>query len=199
MNYNGQIAIRYLLERGVEKNDILKYMMMVCQKGDYFSRIIIPSFDINGDLNYFVARTFNPNYSPYKNPSIEKSRIIWNELFLDFTRPMVIVEGVFDAIQAGDNAVPLLGSSLNENHLLFQRIVDNGTQISLALDKDAKEKQFHIARKLLKYGIDVSIIDIGDKKDIGCMTKKEFAVCKRDNISQFTSDNQLLSLLGVSF
>ena len=60
--------------------------------------------------------------------------IIFNELYLDFDQDLVIVEGAFDAVIAGPNAVPILGSTLRENSKLFQLIVKNDTPIYIGND-----------------------------------------------------------------
>jgi len=51
-------AIYYLNKRAITKADIVKYNIGYCEDGLYGGRVIIPSYDDNGDLNYFVARSF---------------------------------------------------------------------------------------------------------------------------------------------
>ena len=51
------------------------------------------------------------------NPEASRD-IVFNQLYLDFDEDLTIVEGVFDAIIAGPNAVPILGSTLNEDSAL---------------------------------------------------------------------------------
>ena len=50
-------AITYLKHRGLTKVDILRYDIGYCSDGKYAGRIIIPSYDSNYELNYFVSRT----------------------------------------------------------------------------------------------------------------------------------------------
>ena len=38
--------------------DILRYRIGYCRKGPYSGKIIIPSYDENLSLNYFVARAY---------------------------------------------------------------------------------------------------------------------------------------------
>ena len=49
--------------------------------------------------------------------------IIFNELYVDWDSDLVITEGIFDAIKAGPNSIPLLGSTVRENSKLFQKII----------------------------------------------------------------------------
>ena len=51
-------AIYYLKNRNIGIYDILKYQISYCESGEYSGKIIIPSFDSTGELNYFVARAF---------------------------------------------------------------------------------------------------------------------------------------------
>ena len=116
--------INYLESRGVKKSDIIKWKIGYCSTGKYAGRVIVPSFGSTGQPNYFVSRSYDNNWKKYLNPTAGKN-IIFNELYLDFDEDLVIVEGVFDALVCGDNAVPLLGSTLTEGHPLFEKIVQH--------------------------------------------------------------------------
>ena len=113
-------------------------------------------------------------------------------MYLDFSKSITIVEGVFDAVVAGDNAVPLLGSTLTERSNLFHEIVKNDTPVYLALDPDAKKKTDKIIKLLLKYDVEVYSVDVAPHKDVGEMTKKQF--CQRKHSAEVLNlDNYLLS------
>jgi len=100
--------------------------------------------------------------------------VIFNELSIDWDEPLILVEGIFDAIVAGSNAIPILGSTLRDNTKLFQAIVLNDTPVYLALDEDADKKVNQIIKNLLKYDIEVFKIETSDIEDIGSITKGEF-------------------------
>ena len=69
-------AIHYLKQRGIGGTDILRYSMGYCTSNGYSNRIIIPSYDSDGKLNYFLARDMFPNSKfKYKNPPISKDMI----------------------------------------------------------------------------------------------------------------------------
>ena len=125
------------------------------------------------------------------NPKVPRNNIIFNELFLDFTTDLVIVEGVFDAIKAGLNSVPLLGSTLSNKSKLLKEIVKNHTPIYLALDSDAERKSIEIIKELLKYGLDVYKIDTGGYKDVGEMPKGTFQARKQEAL--LINSNNFLS------
>ena len=106
---------------------------------------------------------------------------------------MILVEGVFDAVKAGDNTIPLLGSSINENQYLFQEIAKNANQIYLALDSDANQKQIKIASLLSKYDLNIKLINLLPFKDPGSMTTEQFFE-KKDQAETFTSDDLITKL-----
>ena len=51
-------ALSYLYKRDIDDSDILKYNIGYCDEGLYSNRIIIPSYDSEGTLNFFVGRDF---------------------------------------------------------------------------------------------------------------------------------------------
>lgn len=184
------IPIKYLRNRGITKEDIFKWKIGYCTSGKYASRVIIPSFGYAGRVNYFVARSYNNGWRKYLNPPANKD-IVFNHLNVDWEEPVTIVEGAFDAIVAGDNSIPILGSNLSENSVLFGEIVKNGTPVYIALDRDVRRKEDKIIRTLLKYGVEVYKIDTDDHQDVGDMTKEEFSELKR-NADFINLDNYLL-------
>jgi len=170
--------LKYLQGRGVSKKEILKWKIGYCKSGEYANRVVIPSFDEDGDVNYFVARAYGKEWPPYKNPNVSKD-IVFNQLYVDFQSDLVLVEGVFDAMNA-ENAVPILGSSLREDSKLFQEIVKWNTTVYVALDPDAEKKAMKLIKNLLLYGMEVHKIDISGFKDVGEMTKEQFENRKKD-------------------
>jgi len=171
--------------------------MGYCSGGEYEGRIIIPSFDDEGDLNYFISRSYDRSYYPkYKNPPASKN-IIFNDLFVDWSSDIILVEGIFDAINAGRNAVPILGSTLNQHSVLLRKIVKEDAGVYVALDPDATKKELEIIKTLLDFDIEVWKVDLGDYEDIGSMNKEQFQKCL-ENATLITSDNYLLLTLTMS-
>jgi len=185
----GAYALKYLLKRGLTKEDIIKWKIGFCFSGEYRNRIIIPSFDEDGDCSYFIARSYTGDSYKYKNPRASKD-IVFNDLYIDWNRDLVLVEGVFDALVAG-NAVPILGSTLRAGSDLLRKIVRNDTPIYVALDPDAASKERRIIEMLLRYDIELYKIDISGFEDVGSMPKEVFA--ERKNKASFIDrDNYLL-------
>ena len=111
-------------------------------------------------------------------------KIIFNEIDIDFTKSLTLVEGPLDLIKCPPNSTCLLGSALNENSILFYKIIKNRTPIILLLDNDAKQKAMKIAKLLSSYSIDVRL-NFPDDGDIGDCTKPqvEHLIAKSVNYS----------------
>jgi len=164
----------YMINRGFTQNDLWYYRVGAVSSGRYRRRVIIPSFDDEGSLNYFTGRSIDPDVTrKYMNPKVKRTEVIFNELNIDWSLPLVLVEGPFDMMKSVQNSTCLLGSSLSENHALFRKIVSNRVPVVLALDPDAKQKMQDIARLLSSYDIEVKCADITPYEDVGAMPMGE--------------------------
>lgn len=190
-------ARRYLKDRGISSQDIKYWKMGYCISGKYENRIIIPSFNLDGNVNYFIARRYDDGgWSKYLNPKASKD-IIFNELYLDWTEDIIIVEGVFDAIKA-KNAIPILGSTLRENSRLFKQIVKNDPAIYIALDPDAEKKAEKLIKSLLNYDIELYKINVPSGIDIGDMSHEDFLSLKKSAELIKNTDYLLLNkIMGI--
>lgn len=161
-------ALTELRHRRIDMFDIIRYQIGYCKDGEYANRIIIPSYDENGDLNYFIARTyFKDELLKYKNPEISKNIVVF-EMLINWNQPIVLVEGVFDAIAVRRNAIPLLGKTMPE--ILHEKIIMNKPpNIFIALDQDAMRDSIKIADTLNKENISTNIVILGkkDPSDLG--------------------------------
>jgi len=125
----------YLKSRNITDDIIKKFNIGFCYQGEYANRIIIPSYDINDELNYFIARSYlSKQKLKYKNPEAQKELIIFNERFINWDEDVYIVEGVFDSIFL-PNSIPLLGKHMHKH--LFDMLYDNAKNIIIVLDGDA--------------------------------------------------------------
>ena len=188
-------ARQYLRERGIGKPDILKWKIGYAPAGEFEGRIIIPSFAPDGFVSYFIARSYGRAWPKYKNPPTSRD-IVFNDLYVDWEEDVIIVEGVFDAIKAG-NAIPLLGSTLRKDTKLFQKIIAKKKEIYLALDPDAKKKTDRITSLLKRFGIDVYQIDVSGYDDVGEMSKAEFKKRKKASSILETDDYLLEKVLAI--
>ena len=129
-------ALAYLKNRHVSKYDIIKYNIGYCKEGLYKNMIIIPTYDADGRLNYFTARSFEKEpYVKYRNPSASRD-IVPNEHLINWNVPVILCEGLFDAMAIKRNAIPLLGKNIQSS--LMKKIVTSVVdKIYIALDRDA--------------------------------------------------------------
>lgn len=155
-------ALAYLKKRHISKYDILKYNIGYCKSGLYNNMIIIPTYDKDGKLNYFTARSFEKEpYIKYRNPSVSRD-IIPNEHLINWNIPIVICEGLFDAIAIKRNAIPLLGKNIQSS--LMKKIVTSLVdKIYIALDRDAIKQALRFCENLMAEGKEVYLVDLQDK------------------------------------
>ena len=154
-------ALSYLYKREITDSDILKYNIGYCDEGIYSNRIIIPSYDSDGQLNFFVGRDFYNSKMKYRNCTTTKD-IIGFDLFINWDEPIILCEGVFDAMAFKRNAIPLFGKTVM-NKLQKKIIESNVKKIYLALDNDALEDAIKISDNFINNGIDVRMIKFKEK------------------------------------
>jgi DNA primase len=166
-------AYNYLKSRGITDEIIEKYNIGFCDQGSHSGRIIVPSYDKKGDLNYYIARSWDPRTKfKYKNPEAEKDKIIFNERLIDWKKDIYLVEGVFDGFFL-DNSIPMLGKHMSD--LLFEKLYDKVEgNVIIALDGDAFDNAIKLYRqlnggrlyekiKIVKLPQDKDVCDLGGK------------------------------------
>lgn len=192
-------ALNYLKNRNFEKRDLWFYKLGISQEQEFWRYVIFPSFDEEFNLNYWVARILDPvrKINRYKQPLVKSKTIVVNECYVDWKKPLILTEGIFDLMKCAENATCLLGSSLSTESKLFHQICLNQTPIILALDKDAKDKEFNIAKLLNSYDIDVYKFPLFSKNckfnDVGEMTKNDFKELYQ-NITSWNDIDFMLTL-----
>lgn len=172
-------ARRYLRERGITQQDILFWKMGYAVSGEYEGRVIVPSFNDEGKINYYIGRRYDGGgWAKYKNPDISKD-LVFNSIYIDWTSDVTIVEGVFDAIKAR-NAIPILGSTIREGSRLFKEVIQHDPAIYIALDPDAEKKAERLIMDLIQYDAEVYKIDIPYGMDVGDMSHEQFLEHKKN-------------------
>lgn len=189
-------AWRYVYSRGLSDRDAWYFKFGLSNEPRWQRRIIMPSFDSMGDLNYFAARAIDKNKKPkYDNPDIDKNPIVFNEINIDWTKRLVLVEGPFDLVKCPENSTALLGSDLDERHEILNKILLNNTPIALALDGDMWDKKTpKIVKKLQEYNVDVIVVDVRQWGDPGNMSKGEFEEALSNAKPLFWEDRFLTKL-----
>ena len=152
----------YARKRGISEGDIKRYNIGYCDSGHYANRIIIPSYDNNNRLNYFIARSvFDEEKFKYKNPPVSKNVIMF-ENQINWNEPITLVEGVFDAMAVKRNAIPLLGKFVPKtlNDTIYKKEVKG---INILLDEDAQEQALRYTVQYQNQGITTKNIKPTDK------------------------------------
>ena len=109
-------------------------------------RLIVPSYDEFGRLNYFVGRDYlppKPNSEfkrvKYKNCDADKKEIVFQEELIDTDSDITLVEGALDCIY-GPNTIGMLGKFLTKESALFKFLVERArARVIICLDNDTKE------------------------------------------------------------
>jgi hypothetical protein len=183
-------CILYLKSRGIYERDLWYFKLGSSKIGKFRRRIIVPSFDSEGSLNYFSARAIDESRYKYINSRAKKREIIFNEINIDWKKEITIVEGPFDLFKCNSNSTCLLGSVLSKGSYLFKKIVANQSPVLLGLDLDMKEKTLKIADLLSEYGCEVRILSMGKFNDVGEMSKNDFNKLKEIS-SRWTRERSL--------
>lgn len=163
----------YLKKRGITSEDIVKYQIGYCDDGPYAERIIIPSYDCNGKMNFFVGRSFDETtWLKYKYPQVSRD-IVFNEMNINWDAPIVLCEGVFDMFSIKRNAIPLLGKSITQN--LMKKLINSKVKkLYIALDPDAIKMALKHCETFITYGKQVYLVDLKGYKDPGEMGFENF-------------------------
>jgi len=146
-DFNYSKAYRYLIDRGITDELIKEYKIGFTTTGQYHNRVIIPSYDEIGDLNYFVSRAWDKWKKPkYLNPDVEKQLFIFSELNINWDGTIYLVEGAFDHIVV-PNSIPLLGKTMYGK--LKSLLLKNAkSDVVILLDDDAADDAIRVYKDL---------------------------------------------------
>jgi DNA primase len=88
--------------------------------------------------------------------------LIGFEYFINWKVPVILCEGIFDAIALKRNAIPLFGKTIPQ--ALMKKLVENDVKtVYLALDNDALKEALKYSVDLLNRGKDVYLVELQDK------------------------------------
>lgn len=91
---------------------------------------------------------------------------------INWNFPLILVEGMFDAITVNFNGVPLLGKTISKK--LLQKILYYDAQVCISLDNDAQKDQYKLLNTMSKLGIEnISFINL-KQKDPNSMNRQDY-------------------------
>jgi DNA primase len=185
--------MKYLMEERNLDFDTINFFKMGWSE-IFYNRVIIPSYDCDNNLNYFVTRFIVPGDLKYLNCQIDKTKIIMFESLIDWTKEITLVEGPFDAIpHYKHNVIPVLGSSLSSEDALFKKISKENARVNVCMDNDREdiiEKALKMCQLFHGFGIECKFTDLSitGYKDPGMMPDKEFEELIRNYSVSYTDD-----------
>jgi hypothetical protein len=148
---NNYGALKYLQNRGIDWNIIEQYKIGFTEREEddkmrkYSYRVIIPSYNALGELNYWVGRDYLPTSdkfalrTKYANPQVKKTEIIFNEEKINWDADITLVEGAFDHIVV-PNSIALLGKALDKDYKLYWELITKANaNVNIFLDNDIKD------------------------------------------------------------
>lgn len=165
-------VFRYLQGRGLSKLDMYRWRICVSDKFRFRRKAIFPSFNETGELNYYTARCIDETKFKYMHAKVPKKSIIFNEFDIDWNQPVILVEGVFDAVKCPDNTIVALGSSLAYTSELYKKLKTNAGTVIVAFDEDATVKSHDACKKIHAAGCDVYRLSVSGG-DLGSRSKHE--------------------------
>lgn len=185
-------VIGYVRSRGLNERDMWRRRLGFSLDPSFVNRVIVPSFDASGRLNYYTSRAVRRSMWPrYRNAPGYKQDVIYNEIDIDWDNELLLTEGPFDVFTAYDNATCIFGNTLNEHFRLFERIVEHDTPVVLALDSNERRSTRRIASLLYSYDIDVRIMDLDGYKDMGEMPRDVY-MHRRKSARRWTPTHALM-------
>ena len=145
------------------------------------------------------CRRENKNFSEWvarasRNTPTSKD-IIGFELFVNWDEPIILCEGVFDAIAFKRNAIPLFGKTIMNN--LKMKIIEKKVKtIYLGLDTDALKESIEISEYFINNGIDVKMMTFNEKDQSETVFENLLYLIDKTQTTKF-SDLMRLKLNGT--
>lgn len=160
-------ALNYCFKRNLSVYEIIRYNIGYCEDGPFANRVVVPSYDENGELNFYCGRDVFNSKIKYRLCESTKD-IIGFEMMTDFNYPITLVEGVFDAFSVRYNTIPLFGKMLS-NKLKLKLLLNKPPRVNVLLDNDAIKSSISICEFLLQNQINTHLVllDQKDPSEIG--------------------------------
>lgn len=168
VDHENQEAFAYLNTRGLSSSVVEGVGIGSCYWGHAAGRVVIPIKNLEGEWVGWVGRDWT-NQAPlrYMYPKgFRRELHVFNEAALhrEDDTPVMIVEGVFDALPYWPNAAAVLGKPAN-NHA--EIVAKSKRKVAVCLDGDAWEAGWAFARRLRMRGCAAAAIRLPPDKDPG--------------------------------
>ena len=160
---------RYVVGRNVAPETIVDCGIGYCTQGLYRDCVVVPLWD-GPKLSGFVARNIKDR--SYRYPKGFRREIsMFNKDRLWDDEPIVVVEGVFDALPHYPHTVAVLGKPSREHKKLLASV---RKRVYVMLDGDAKAESWSLATLLRVSGVDAIYVPVAPGTDPGDASHEEF-------------------------
>lgn len=172
------VAKEYLVARRFGPKYWKRYGLGVFLNGDYMRRVVIPV-----EADFFQSRAIYKWMKPkYLTPKdADNTQHLFNSVALDCYDEVIVCEGAFSAMAAGDNAIALIGKNPTIGKVT-RMLESNVERFIITCEKGAERNMLDLAEALYTNGkhVDLLIYDVGDPAD-------EFAVSRKHQFEAFGS------------
>lgn len=190
-------ARQYMFNRGVPAEMWGPLGIGVCDAGTYVGydiekikvarrlngRICVPVTESNGVWRGYVGRAYYDNaYRKYQNaPGNWREGCVWNPraLLLDDPDPVLVMEGLFDALPSYPNAIALLGKPTTFQLALLLASV---RPVVMCLDGDAWRLSRAVAFKLHLLGQRVGFVKLPPERDPNDLDPTHLMTAARESV-----------------
>lgn len=159
-------ARKYLLKRGLTRELAAEARIGGCATGYYGGRVVVPVLSPEGEWWGWVARAWVKQAEvPYLYPrGMARGRTLYNHaaLHVETDVPLLVVEGVFDALAYWPDAVAVLGKPSEDQ---FYALAAARRPVCVVLDGDAWDEGWTFAMKLRLEGQRAGAVRLGPRID----------------------------------
>lgn len=154
--------LTYLRRRGVTDHSVELYRMGYVDDGPLRGRVVVPSFDAAGLVNFWSARAVDEREGlRYRLPLASKD-VVSNEHLVDWTRPVYLVEGIFDEVAVGPQGIALYGKFMSPQ-LALRLVERRPPRVNVCLDDDAEAEAWDLIGRLMSYDLPCAMVRLGEK------------------------------------
>ncbi len=135
-----------------------------CLHGRYAGRVVVPIHTASQQWAGWVSRAWGKSDCPYLYPKMPRAQLLFNAAALEVatSRPVCVVEGVFDALALWPDAVAVLGKP---SAWQIRQLAHAKRPVCAVMDGDAWEEGAALALELMILGQTAGSIRLPAKKD----------------------------------
>lgn len=175
---------KYMKSRGIDRSVWEGADIHACVGGSFAGRVIVPiKLASGGPWFGYVARDWsNKKTLRYRYPKgMARGKFLFNQeaLTLETSEPLLIVEGVFDALPYWPNAAACLGKPSEEQR---QLMLEATRPLVIAFDGDAHNEGWSLGLWLQFQGVTASSVRLPPKSDPNDVDKQWLIEAARDSL-----------------